>query len=89
MHFKFCGDICPSNFVLEISLNGTDWKEVNRQNNINFIQKEFQQNLNKSFELNYIRIRYIGKTTDGADYLIIGYLEIFGYVYEYEKKKKF
>ena len=41
MKFPSGWSYCPSNFVLEISLNGTEWKEVDRQNNINFKGKKF------------------------------------------------
>ena len=72
----------PSNFVLEISLNGTDWTEVDRQNGINFKGSEFKQNLLKTFECNFIRIKNIGPSTNGSDILTIPHIDFFGSIIE-------
>ena len=73
---------CPSNFVLEISLNGTEWKEVDQQNKIDFTGKDFKENFTNSFDCTYIRIRNIGKNINGYDQLVVLFLEFFGYAYE-------
>ena len=72
----------PSNFILEISLNGSEWKEIDRQNNINFFGKDFKQNLTNFNECIYARIKNIGKNVNKSDELIIQYLEFFGSVLE-------
>ena len=72
----------PSNFVLEISDDMKNWLEVDRQNNINFVGKDFKKNLNQPCECFSARIRNIGKDSHNSDFLVIYYLEFFGHVYE-------
>ena len=69
---------CPSNFLLEISLDGKKWEEVDKQININFKGKEFKKDLLKSYECKFLRITNIGKNTDNSNHLQIHYLEFFG-----------
>ena len=59
-----------------------EWKEIDRQNNINFKGTEFKQNFTNSFECNFARIRNIGNNICNGGWLRIPHLEFFGYIYE-------
>lgn len=73
---------CPRNFVLEISLNGKDWTEVDKQNNVNFAGKEFYENLKKPVECNFARIRNIGENNHQEHILLIYFIEFLGTIFD-------
>ena len=73
---------CPSNFILENSLDGINWILIDEQKKINFTGKDFKQNLLNSKKCYFIRIKNIGKNVDGENFLIIPYIEFFGNIYE-------
>ena len=72
----------PSNFVLELSFDGVEWSEIDRNENIIFYNSEFKKNLTNSFICKFARIRNIGKNSDNQDHLNIGFLEFFGFIYD-------
>ena len=82
MIFPFGWANCPSNFILEFSLNGIDWKEIDKQNHINFIGQEFKQKFNNLIECKYIKIKNIGFNTHGNNILTIPFIEFLGFINE-------
>jgi hypothetical protein len=71
----------PINWMLEGSVDGTEWVELDRQNNCGDLvglnrSKTFSGSGNEFFQL--IRLRQTGKNGCGDDYLTVSAIELFG-----------
>jgi hypothetical protein len=78
---SYWGDCHPKSWVVEISSDGSDWKEVDRQDgnkdlNAKNAVKSFS--VRKAERFRFVRLRQIGKNHRGNDSLAISALEIFG-----------
>jgi hypothetical protein len=71
----------PRSWVIEISANGTDWRVVDEQNNIDTLdgpRQLFQNEISGSSFTRFIRVRMTGKDSAGCDYLTFSAFEVFG-----------
>jgi hypothetical protein len=71
----------PINWMLEGSVDGTEWVELDRQNNCRDVvglnrSKTFSRSGDGFFQL--IRLRQTGKESSGSDYLQVSAIELFG-----------
>jgi hypothetical protein len=71
----------PMNWTLEGSVDGTEWLEIDRQNNCGDLvglnrSQTFSGSGNVFFRL--IRLRQTGKDSSGRDYLTVSAIELFG-----------
>jgi hypothetical protein len=73
----------PRSWVIEISANGTDWRVVDEQNNIDTLngpRQLFQNEISGSSFTRFIRVRMTGKDSAGRDYLTFSAFEVFGFL---------
>jgi hypothetical protein len=81
----FAYNINPKSWILEASMDGKEWVEIDRrENNAELIERDVTRmfKVAKSEKCRFIRLVNIGRNHHGSDCLVISSLEIFGSLME-------